>query len=270
MGIVSPNGSNLSSLQASLDPFDLRQNYGIEPGDRRHIFNVAYSFELGNPLHSNKFLNGVVNGWQLSGVTEWQSGSNLTFSGGGFNYSMSMTGSNVPCPSAALPAGVAYPVVCGTNAVIPGSVSATNLTGIAINNQSILGTNGIQLNPLLTCNPSSGLGHNQFVNPSCFAPPSVVGQNGPTLIPVSYGPAFFNSDLGLFKNFQIKESMKLQFRIQAYNFLNHPLWSFNGSNLATSFAQNANGSFTNTSPNFGTVTTKQGNRIVELEVKFYF
>jgi hypothetical protein len=64
--------------------------------------------------------------------------------------------------------------------------------------------------------------------------------------------------------------MKLQFRIQAYNFLNHPLWSFNGSNLNLSFTQKADGSFTNSSPNFGTVTTKQGNRIVELEVKFYF
>ncbi len=56
--------------------------------------------------------------------------------------------------------------------------------------------------------------------------PTTVGQNGPTLLPAIYGPAFFNSDLGLFKNFQIKESMKAPFRIQAYNFLNHPNWSF--------------------------------------------
>jgi hypothetical protein len=76
--------------------------------------------------------------------------------------------------------------------------------------------------------------------------------------------------LGVFKNFRIRESMKLQFRIQAYNFLNHPLWSFNGNNLNLSFTQNGNGSFTNSSPNFGTVTTKQGNRIVELAVKFFF
>lgn len=270
LGITSPNGTNLSSLEATLDPFNLRQNYGAQPGDRRHIFNAAYSFELGSPLHGNKFAAGAINGWQLSGVTQWQSGANLTYAGNNFNYSMSLTGSGVPCPTAALPAGVAYPIVCGTNAVIPGSVSATNLTGIAISNQSILGTNAIQLNPLVTCNPNSGLGHNQFINPNCFAAPSVVGENGPTLLPVSYGPAFFNSDLGLFKNFAIKESMKLQFRIQAYNFLNHPLWSFNNTNLGISFTQNANGGFTNTSPLFGTVTTKQGNRIVELAVKFYF
>jgi hypothetical protein len=271
LGIVSPSGTNLSSLGASLNPFNIQQQYGIQPGDRRHIFNATYSLELGSPLHSNKLVNGVVNGWQLSGVTQLQSGANITFNSTNFDFGMNLSGgSGIACPTAALPAGVAYPTVCGVNAVIPGSVSAKNLSGIAISNQSILGTNAIQLNPIVTCNPLSNLGKNQYINGSCFSVPTTVGTNGPTLLPVAYGPAFFNSDLGLFKNFQIKESMKLQFRVQAYNFLNHPLYSFNGSNLALSFTQNANGSFTNTSPNFGITTQKQGNRIIELAVKFFF
>jgi Carboxypeptidase regulatory-like domain len=274
LGIVTP-GQN-GPTGATLNPFNLRDNYGIQPADRRHLFNAAYSLELGDPIRGNKFAAGALNGWQLSGIIQWQSGNVLTYASGGStgigngNYSMSLVGSGVTCPTAPLPPGSAYPVVCGTNPVIPGSVSATNLTGIPINNQSILGTDAIELHPLVTCNPNSSLGSHQFINPSCFTVPTAVGQNGPTLLPVSYGPAFFDADLGLFKNFQIKESMKLQFRIQAYNFLNHPLWSFNGSNLNLSFQQNANGSFTNSSPNFGTVTTKQGNRIVELAVKFYF
>ena len=36
-------------------------------------------------------------------------------------------------------------------------------------------------------------------------------------------PAYFDSDLALFKNFQITERQKLQFRISAVNWLNHPL-----------------------------------------------
>lgn len=78
------------------------------------------------------------------------------------------------------------------------------------------------------------------------------------MIGAIYGPGFFNSNLGLFKNFQIREAMKVQFRFDGYNFLNHPLWSFNGNNLTLG------------SPTFGTVTQKQGNRVVQLAVKFYF
>ncbi len=86
-------------------------------------------------------------------------------------------------------------------------------------------------------------------------------------MPAIYGPAFFNSDLGMFKNFNITESKKLQFRFNAYNFLNHPLWSFNGSNLTLGFDPNSGAVNT---PLFGTTTEKQGHRVVQAAVKFYF
>ena len=128
-------------------------------------------------------------------------------------------------------------------------MSAQNPTGISINNQSILGTSSQQLNPLLTCNPTSHLASHQFVNGSCFAVPTVPGTNGPNMLPATYGPAYFDSDLGLFKNFQMGENRKLQFRMQAYNFLNHPLWSFpNGSNLTLQFNQD---------PSHGSVYTNE-------------
>ena len=75
------------------------------------------------------------------------------------------------------------------NAIIPGSISAANPKGIQISNQSILGTNAIQLNPIVTCDPTKNLGPHQFINGSCFAAPTQVGVNGPTLLPVAYGPA---------------------------------------------------------------------------------
>jgi hypothetical protein len=61
--------------------------------------------------------------------------------------------------------------------------------------------------------------------------------------------------------------MKLQFRFDGYNFLNHPLWSFNGNNLTLGFDP-ATGKLN--TPTFGTVTQKQGNRVIQLAVKFYF
>jgi hypothetical protein len=250
LGIVSNNNS--TGLTANFDPFNLRNNYGVQGTNRTHVFNMAYSVELPSPIHGNKLAAGIVNGWQVSGVILWQSGANLTANSGGNNFNMQLN-----------------------SAILPGTQDIVNpdgVNGIPINNQSILGTNAIQLNPVLTCNPTANLKEHQFINGACFAAPTQVGVNGPNILPAIYGPALFNADLGLFKNFQIKESMKLQFRIQGYNFLNHPLWSFpTGDNLTLQFTQaTPGGPITQTNNNFGYTTFKQGQRIVQLEVKLYF
>src|ERR1019366_6038335 len=178
--------------------------------------------------------DGLVNGWQLSGITQFESGPNLSgFQGE--NFGMNLNG-----------------------ATIPG-------TSFVISNASLLGTPNIQLNPMLTCNPASGLGPHQYINPNCFSFPNVLGQNGPSVMPAIYGPPFFNSDLGMFKNFNISESKKLQFRFNAYNFLNHPLWSFNGGNLNLGFDSvtgKVNSYESNGQSLWGTVTEKQGHRVV--------
>jgi hypothetical protein len=200
--------------------------------------------ELGN-FTRNKLAGGFINGWQLSGITQLQSGANLT-GNSGQNFGLTTN-----------------------NAIIPGSISTQNPNGIQISNVSILGTPDIQLNPILTCNPTSNLQPHQYINPSCFALPTQVGQNGPSVLPAIYGPAFFNSDLGLFKNFQIKESMKFQLRFNAYNFLNHPLWSFPSgtSNLTLGFNPST---YAVNTPEFGTATEKQGHRVIQVAAKFYF
>jgi hypothetical protein len=230
-------GKAMGIIDASRDRFDLANNYGVLPSNRKNIFNIAYSIELGNPTH-NKGLGYAVNGWQLSGITQWQSGVNLTGLSSNNAFGTSFNGLKVP----------------GT-------------ADYNVSNLSLLGTDAIQLNPLVTCNPASGLGPNQFVNPNCFAAPTKVGQNGPTVLPAVYGPAFFNADLGIFKNIQMGESKKLQLRLNAYNFLNHPLWSFNGNNLNLGF--DGTTGKVNT-PLFGTVTEKQGHRVVQMAIKFYF
>lgn len=225
-----------------LDQFNLNNNYGVAAQNRKQVFNSAYSIELGS-FTKNKLGGGFINGWQLSGILQWQSGPNLTANEANGQWNM------------VLPSGV--------NA--PGYLASNN---VGISNASVLGTTDMQLNPLVTCNPSSSLGSHQFVNGSCYTMPGLVrGQNGPTMGPVVYGPAFFNADLGLFKNFQMGESRKLQLRFNAYNFLNHPLWSFpSNSDLTLNF--NAQGQ--NQNALFGIADQKQGHRIVQAAIKFYF
>ena len=261
LGIVLP----------TVNPFNLASNYGILPTDRRNLFNAAYSIDLGNRVHSNRFVNGTLNGWQFSGITQVQSGANLlnespSNAPSNTNYNMALT---CVATAAETAAGITCPQ---SAAIIPGSISPANPTGIPINNQSILGTSSQQLNPLVTCDPSANRGSHQYVNSNCFAAPTVVGQNGPVNLPVSYGPAYFDTDLAVFKNFSMSESRKLQFRVQAYNFLNHPLYSFpSGSNLTLQYEQDpVTQQITQANSNFGTSTQKQGARILEFAVKFYF
>jgi Carboxypeptidase regulatory-like domain len=233
MGLIYRNGGPI------YDQFNINNNYGVQPGNRTHIFNLAYSVEMGNPAR-NKFAGGFLNGWQVSGILQVQSGANLS-------GIQAINNNNA--------------FALNTNgAKIPG-------TDYNISNVSLLGTPDIALSPILTCSPTSGLGHNQYINPNCFALPTQIGQNGPTVLPAMYGPGFFNWDMGLFKNFQIRESKKLQIRFNGYNFLNHPLWSFNGSNLNLSFDPNTGKV---NSPLFGTVTQKQGHRVIQTAIKFYF
>jgi hypothetical protein len=266
LGIVSP----------TVNPFNLAANYAAEPTDRRQLFNAAYSIDLGHRLKVNPFVNGALNGWQFSGITQLESGANITY-GGAYNVN---TNYNMGFSCSPTQQETDNKIQCTTNAaIIPGSGSnysvngvAVGVPGVPINNQSILGTNAQQLNPLITCNPSNHVGAHQYVNPSCFAPPTIANQNGPNMVPVSYGPGYFNSDLAVFKNFDITEKRKLQFRVQAYNFLNHPLWSFpNGSNLTLQYQQDpVTQQITQTNADFGKTTEKQGARILEFAAKFFF
>jgi hypothetical protein len=226
------------------DEFNLANNYGVLPSNRTHIFNAAYHIQLPSPAKS-KLAGQFVNGWQLSGITQVQSGANLWGYSTNQNFNLNLNSAKVP----------------GTD--------------FNISNMSILGTTNIQLQPLVTCDPRKGLGEHQYINGDCFAAPTVVGQNGPIVIPPIYGPAFFNWDMGIFKSFRITESKSFEFRIMGYNWLNHSLWSFAGGNNlylsidpTTYTTRRPDGSPQN--PNFGITTDKQGHRIVQMQFKFIF
>ena len=228
-------GKAMGIVSSTLDSFNLNNDYGVQSTNRTHIFNAAYSYQFKKFAH-HKIGGGLVNSWQISGITQLQSGVNLTGQRGqAFNMALN-------------------------SFKIPGTTQN-------VSNVSLLGTPNIALMPVLTCDPKQGLAEHQFINPNCYSFPKQIGQNGPTTQPVVYGPSYFNSDLAIFKNFKITEKKSLQFRANAYNFLNHPLWSFNGNNLNLGF--NGTTGLLNT-PLFGTVTTKQGHRIVSLDARFYF
>jgi hypothetical protein len=244
LGIRGENSSN-----GVADETNIKNDYGVLPNDRTHLFNAAYSYQEGSLVHGNKFLGGFINGWQISGITQFQSGSPLQ----AVNSSNFGMGGDF-LPGTTLPNGVQ---------LCPNPNSCQGLSADAIT-----GSPDVEDQPVLICDPSKNLAKHQYINGACFAEPTP-GHNGSFIMPYIKGPAFFDSDLSLFKNFQISESKKLQFRFSAYNFLNHPLASFNPAggdgNLTLQF--NAQGKAQST---FGYTDYLNGNRSVQLVLKFFF
>lgn len=232
-------------------PYNCAQDYGVLAYDRSQIFNAAYVINLPKAVKgkggANTFLAGVANGWILSGITQLQSGPPLQPNTGG-----------------------------SLNTAWPTSLQPTDY----------LGTNSINVTePLLTCDPRSNLKSGQYFNPSCFTAPTG-GKDGNLVWPYIKGPALFNSDLAIYKDFVFKEHDRVEFRMSAFNFLNHPLSQFGQGG-----AQDVNLNFSNSSAsscgnqpapcglsptNLNTTTTgsplykNNVPRVIEFALKFMF
>ena len=237
LGIRDGNSDNGAQAGPSPDPFNIAANYGVLSWDHTHIFNAAYVINLPSPVKDNKFLGGVTNGWVLSGITQAQSGAPIQPN---TNY--------------------------GLNINWPSSYSSANY----------LGTSAVgSVMPVITCDPRSGLKSGQYFNPNCFAPPTG-GAQGAIIWPYIKGPAFFNSDLAIYKDFLFKEHHKVEFRFSAFNFLNHPLpqlgISGNGD-VQLNFSDN-NGNLTQTNQNKNTTGSalfkNEVPRVIEFAVKYNF
>ncbi len=229
------------------DPTNINNDYGVLQNDRTHVFNAAYIINLPSPIHGNKLLGGAINGWEFSGVTQWQSGPPLQ------DQVSSNFGLNSILPvGSVLPNG--YVVKSGDN------LSAT---------QSVInGSPNINVQPVLTCDPRNNVPSGYVLNNSCFGPPTP-GHNGAFIMPYIKGPAFWNSDLSLMKNFKISESKKFQFRFSAYDFLNHALATFNpaGGDQNLNLSLNAAGQ---ANSNFGRLAYYTGHRNIQFVGKFFF
>jgi len=247
LGIRDGQTSNGNGDGQDIYPFSIPANYGVLAYDRTHVFNAAYVVNLPTPIHGNKFLGGVVNGWVISGITQWQSGPPLQPNTGG-----------------------------SLNAAWPNDMQPADY----------LGSNApLATVPKLICDPRDNLKSNQYFNPACFAPPTG-GADGDIIWPYIKGPAFFNSDLAIYKDFLFKEHQKIEFRLSAFNFMNHALWQFNqggAQDVNLNFSLSSSSSCGNqpapcglSQTNINAITTgsplykNEVPRVIEFAVKYMF
>jgi hypothetical protein len=276
LGIWDWTSNNGAAGGNTVDPFKISNNYGPLAYDHTHILNFTYSYSVPKVFHG--FVSQALSGWRISGYTTYQSGAPI----------QPNTELNVTWPGGLTVPTVGIPSLPDNSIHMPNGLVSTNM-----NAGSWFGSDSYHyLLPVLTCDPRKGLSSGQYFNPDCFAPPAY-GQQGNLSWPYIKGPAYFDSDLSIGKEFRLSEGKRLEFRIEASNFLNHPLPQFGLGGLITdeqlNFTQTTPGTYydsvqnanvnvnvislsqKNTNPlTNGKPEFKTGSRIVTAVAKFYF
>ena len=99
---------------------------------------------------------------------------------------------------------------------------------------------------------------NNYFNQSVFSQtPNYAFGNVGRFLPNVRQPGTHNLDFSLFKNFHPVERVNLQFRAEAYNFTNSPTWGGLGTTV-------------NNPSTFGIITSKSGNRTMQMALKLIY
>jgi hypothetical protein len=211
-------------------------NYGPATYDRTHVMALNYLWDLpkASKLMNNFAVRNVLDGWQLVGITRYTSGAPLrisTLGTGAFSNGLDITGG-----------GDGWRPVMSKDPVLPGDQRTWD----------------------------------RWFNASAFAPPTLVapadmnGVNrilaaGNTPIGFAKGPGIANWNISLYKNFAIREKVKVQFRAESYNTFNHT--QFSAVNVAPQWNP-ATGALS--SAQFGQVTSARDPRIMQFALRVGF
>ncbi|MGO8797046.1 MAG: carboxypeptidase regulatory-like domain-containing protein [Candidatus Sulfotelmatobacter sp.] len=192
----------------------------------------------------NPGLNAILGNWEIGGIVTLHSGNAFTFN----NFGGWGVGGNSD----------------NTNGIDPETLSGLpDCNGpVKILNQRV---------PISGSTPA----YIQYIDPSpdnvSPAAPNTFGTCTPGN---ARGPAYANVDLSLHKDFLVTESKRLEFRFEALNAFNHPVWTFMGGPDNGSFDPGTfslvNGQEVSSNPNFGRITGSQGARELQFALKFYF
>jgi len=257
-----------------VDPFDSKLNYGLLSYDRPQNLNISYIYQMPDAgtkyFGGNKIADGFLNGWQLSGITNYQSGAPMTIGG----------------PSFVPPNGVGNGCISPDPAPNP----CTNSQYWNNGNDSTMwyGTPDRGFAPQLVFNSQKGANF-KGVNSTWLNPASVtvspIGNPGTREQPQMLGPASNNWDMTLFKSFPFGEQRRVEFRFAAFDIFNRaqldnpqtsPVFQWILPSGATSLAQghpsqmlNGNGTCAS-GEQFGCILDKHGHREMEVAIKIYF
>ena len=196
--------------------------------DHRHALKFLFSHELPVMREQRGMLGKIAGGWQITGFYQGYSGhpieifsSRARFKGNArdANGFLENVGGDYNLDGLAND----HPDFMGVNTTGYYSNQSPADGIFADNNPIGCGSPGAQSTNTADCNAAFGV-----TTPNLFFvnPPGTGVRFGRLGRNVFHGPWFNGFDAGLFKNFQVSERWKLQFRAEALNLPNHP--SFDG------------------------------------------
>ena len=203
--------------------YDLRneRSMSINHVPHRVVFSPIFELPFGR---GKKWMNvrgpfdWVLGGWQLSGILTMQSGS---------------------------PFGVT--VVNGPRDILGDDADGTNLRADVVGSLDLpSGQKGT---------PAIGQRGIQWFNPAAFGPPAQF-RHGNSARTIMLGPGFVTLDSAVSKNFRFFERYRLQFRWEAFNATNTPVFGSPGSGLGGA--------------GFGVSTAGATDREMQFALKLYF
>ena len=198
------------------NPFNLRAEHGLSLFDATQRFVFSGTWALPKWKGASPVAAALLNGWELNTI-------------------------------ASLSTGTPFTVYDSANVSLQGS--APEISGF------------YSSRPNLISNPNSGQPHtaNQWITRAPFQPlnpTTMAGQFGNEGRNVVRGPGIESVDLSLFKNFNLTEAKRIQFRAECFNILNHANLGLPENDLE--------------SPAFGQILQAGPPRLVQLALKFIF
>jgi len=228
--------SHADAYDSNYYAIDHRIAWGPVDFSRNHVwvFSPIYELPFGKGKmflgNSSRALDYLVGGWQLSDTTNWSSG-------------LPWTPSFAECgPEEDV--GVCRPSR-GTGSFHPGLSGGINPTTHQLTYFTPV--------PNIVTTPGA------FIDPG-FGNLGNIGRNG------FHGPSGFYSDLSVVKKFHIYERVTAQFRMDAFNIFNHPVYAFSQNN-------GANGCIDCQGGNNGKITDLEGGttmRELQFALRFDF
>lgn len=217
---------------------DRRANYGRDVfSNREHRFVFSYVYNLPSPKQFNSFVNALLGGWSVAGVTTIQSGVPLSLFGNNGNNAFGITGDR-----AQLAPGCTH-----ANLVTSGSTQSrlnNYFNGSCINRADLT-------LPLGPANPARW---------PVIGNDGVATDFGNSGIGIVTGPSQNNSDFAIIKRTPFRllgESSNVEFRTEFFNVFNHTQFGNPDSSV--------------TSPTFNVIsTTSVNSRIMQFALKLNF